>query len=59
MVPGSAGKISGGTLNHPAMVVSLNELGSFVIDVAGNTLKARMLAPDQVIRDAFTLIKAE
>ena len=59
VVPGSAGKISGGTLNHPAMVVSLNELGSFVIDVAGNTLKARMLAPDQVIRDAFTLIKAE
>ena len=43
-------------LNHPAMVVSLNELGSFIIDVEVTTLKARMLAPDQVVRDAFGLL---
>ena len=32
-VTGSSGKISGGSLNHPVMFVSLNVLGSMVIDV--------------------------
>ncbi|MDA1315174.1 MAG: DNRLRE domain-containing protein [Acidobacteria bacterium] len=37
-VAGASGKISGGPLNHPAMVVSINALGSVVIDVDGGRL---------------------
>ena len=36
---GSSGQISGGTLNHPAMFISLNVLGSLVLDVHGNTMQ--------------------
>lgn len=55
-VPGSAGKISGGSLDHPAMVVSLNELASLVFDVSGDRLDATMIRSDGVIRDTFTII---
>lgn len=55
-VPGSAGKISGGSLNHPAMAVSLNELASMVFDVSGDRLDATMIRSDGVIRDTFSII---
>ena len=55
-VPGSAGKISGGSLDHPAMVVSLNELASLAFDVSGDRLDATMIRSDGVIRDSFTII---
>src|SRR5207249_4476511 len=42
-VSGSAGQIAGGSLNHPAMVVSLNELGSMFLDVEGNRLEVKFL----------------
>ncbi|NIQ19604.1 MAG: hypothetical protein GTN95_05275, partial [Gammaproteobacteria bacterium] len=35
-VAGSAGQISGGPLNHPAIFVSLNVLGSMVLDFDGD-----------------------
>lgn len=56
-VAGSSGTISGGTLNHPVMYSSLNELGSMVIDVNAITLRARFLNNNGVTRDAFTLQK--
>ncbi|HKQ59949.1 MAG TPA: metallophosphoesterase family protein [Candidatus Polarisedimenticolaceae bacterium] len=56
-VCGSSGQISGGPLDHPAMVVSLNVLGSLVLDVAGNRLDASFLDAAGVVRDEFTLIK--
>jgi hypothetical protein len=56
-VAGSSGKTSGGTLDHPAMVVSLNRLGSMVIDVAGNRLDARFLRETGAVDDAFTILK--
>jgi hypothetical protein len=56
-VAGSAGKISGGSLNHPAMVTSLNELGSFCFEVKYNSLQAWMIRSDGVVRDTFTLVK--
>ena len=57
-VAGSSGQISGGTLDHPAMVVSLNVLGSLVLDVSGNRLDATFLDDLGAVQDTFTLIKA-
>src|SRR5205814_6066492 len=56
-VAGNAGQVTGGQLNHPAHYISLNELGSMVIDVSSNRLDARLLATNGVSRDHFTLLK--
>ncbi|MBT8064024.1 MAG: DNRLRE domain-containing protein, partial [Gammaproteobacteria bacterium] len=56
-VAGSSGKLSGGSLNHPAMFVSLNSLGSMVLDVAGNRLDATFLDEAGAVRDTFTILK--
>jgi hypothetical protein len=56
-VAGSSGKISGGTLNHPAMYVSLNVLGSVVLDINGNRLDATFLDDLGAVRDTFTIVK--
>ncbi len=58
VVAGSAGWVSGGPLNHPAMHVSLANLGSFVIDVDGDRLNAKFLGLSGV-EDEFTLVKGE
>lgn len=57
-VCGSSGKISGGALNHPVMVASLNLLGSLVIDVNGDRLDAGFLDSTGVVRDSFSISKA-
>ena len=57
-VVGSSGQISGGTLNHPAMFISLNEAGSMVLDVNGQTLNAKFLGSNGVERDHFTIVKS-
>ena len=54
-VAGSSGKISGGSLDHPAMKVSLNALGSMVLDIHGQRLEARFLDESGAVRDWFTL----
>ena len=56
-VAGSSGKISGGSLDHPAMYVSLNRLGSVVLDVSGNRLDFKFLRENGAIDDYFTLLK--
>jgi hypothetical protein len=56
-VAGSSGQASGGALNHPAMLVSLNVLGSLVLDVNGNRLDATFLDNLGGIRDTFTIVK--
>jgi hypothetical protein len=56
-VAGSSGQISGGTLNHPAMFISLNQLGSMVLDVDGNRLDAKFLRETGAIDDSFTILK--
>jgi len=56
-VAGSSGKISGGLLNHPAMFISLNNLGSMILDVNGNRLDAKFLRENGTIVDYFTIIK--
>lgn len=57
IVAGSSGKKSGGALNHPAMFLSLNELGSLVLDVAGNQLDVKFLRETGQIVDYFTMVK--
>ncbi len=56
-VAGSSGKISGGTLNHPAMFISLNNLGSMVLDINNDRLDAKFLRENGTIADYFTMIK--
>jgi len=56
-VAGSSGQISGGLLNHPAMFISLNNLGSMVLDVNGDTLDAKFLRENGAIADYFRIVK--
>jgi hypothetical protein len=57
-VVGASGKISGGTLNHPAMFISLNELGSMVIDVSDKTMDLKYLNNNGTVRDYLTISKS-
>ena len=43
--------------NHPAMYVTLLQMGSMVIDINGNRLDARFLRETGAIDDYFTIIK--
>ena len=54
-VAGSSSKIGGGLLNHPAMFVSLRELGSMVLDINGLRLDALFLDDAGNVLDNFTL----
>ena len=59
---GSAGKISGGDLNHQAMSVSLNQLGSCVMEVeddgrGGQNLTVKFLRETDEVEDYFTINK--
>ena len=56
-VAGSSGQISGGALNHPAMFISLNNLGSMVLDINGGTLDAKFLRENGVVADYFRVVK--
>jgi hypothetical protein len=56
-VAGNAGQVTGGTLDHPAHFLSLNELGTMVIDINGNRLDAILLEPDGLTHDHFTILK--
>ncbi len=60
---GSAGKISGGDLNHKAMSVSLNQLGSCVMEVeddgkGGQNLTVKFIRDNDGIDDYFTINKS-
>jgi acid phosphatase type 7 len=56
-VPGSSGTISGGSLNHPAMFISLNNLGSMVLDFDGPRLEAKFVRENGTVADHFTIVK--
>jgi hypothetical protein len=60
VVAGSSGQIDGaGTLDHPAMFLSLSTLGSVILDVNGGTLDAHFLTSLGEIADHFTIIKGD
>ena len=56
-VAGSSGQTSGGTLDHPAMYISLNVIGSVVVDVISNRLDLTFLKGDATSGDHFTILK--
>ena len=58
-VAGSSGQISGGTLNHPAHFISLNNLGSLVLDINGATLNATFVRETGAAPDTFTIQKED
>lgn len=57
VVAGSSGKTVTGSLNHPAMYISLAKLGSMVLDVDGNRLDAKFLRETGAVDDYFTVLK--
>jgi hypothetical protein len=57
VVAGSAGQPPAGPLNHPAMFVSLAQMGSVVLDIDGNRLDARFVRDNGLIQDHFTILK--
>jgi fibronectin type 3 domain-containing protein len=56
-VAGSSGKTSGGSLNHPAMFISLNSLGSMVLEIADNRLDATFINGSGAVLDTFSIVK--
>ena len=54
---GSAGSADGGALNHPAMYVSYNTLGSFNLDINGTQLNATYIEAGGAVTDSFTILK--
>lgn len=54
---GSAGKISSGPMNHPAMYYDAVVLGSCVLKINLDTLTVKFLRPSGAIDDVFTLVK--
>lgn len=57
VVGGNSGKKSGGKLDHPAMTVSKNEMGSIVLDIDGDRLKLREIGADGMLIDSFEIVK--
>lgn len=54
---GSSGKTSSGSLDHPAMFLSLKELGSVVIDVENNRMDVIFLREDGSVDDRYAIMK--
>ena len=60
VVAGSSGQTSGGPLDHPAMFISLNRLGSLVLDINNDRLDAQFLdALTGDVTDHFTILKTD
>lgn len=57
VVAGSSGQTSGGDLKHPVSAVSLNVLGSLVLDIDAYRLDATFIDDKAAVRDNFTIIK--
>ncbi len=57
VVLGCSGEVRGGPLNHPAMCVSSNVLGSMLLEICGNRLDAIFLRETGETNDAFTILK--
>ena len=57
VVMGNAGQVTPGPLNHPAMVVNAMALGSLVVDIEGNELRANFLRDTGASGDHFVIRK--
>ena len=58
VVAGSGARLGGGTLDHPAMFVSLAQLGSLAIDIDEDRLDARFVTSSGAVADRFTIIRS-
>lgn len=58
VVAGSSGQIGGGTLDHPAMFISLSQLGSMVLDVNETRIDAHFLTSVGAVADSFSIVKS-
>ncbi len=56
-VVGSSSLVSGGPLDHPVMAVSINDLGSLLIDVDGDVLDGVWIDDAGAVRDRFRIAK--
>ncbi|MDX1604770.1 MAG: metallophosphoesterase family protein [Candidatus Competibacterales bacterium] len=56
-VVGSSGQIEHASLDHPALPVAAQALGSMVIEVSGNHLDARAIGATGQIIDRFRIVK--
>ena len=56
-VAGSAGQISGGSLDHPAMLVALNVFATVSIDVDGPVLDVTMISETGEFLDEYRIVK--
>ncbi len=54
---GNGGQLHPGPLNHPAMVRSLNKLGSMSLSFDANVLEGMMIGADGAIEDTFSIRK--
>lgn len=59
VVAGSSGMTSGGSLDHPAMYLSLNELGSVALRLHADRLEAKFISSTGATRDYFTITKGD
>jgi hypothetical protein len=57
VVNGSGSEVRNTTLDHPAMVTGLLELGSVVIDVDTNTFTTQFLNSSGQVKDTFQIVK--
>lgn len=58
VVAGTSGQTSGGSLDHPAMFVSMSRLGSVVMDIKGSRLDVHFINSEGTVEDNFTLTKS-
>ncbi|VAX05847.1 hypothetical protein MNBD_GAMMA25-613 [hydrothermal vent metagenome] len=56
-VIGSSSKQDQGSLDHPAMAVSLAEAGSVVVDIDNNLMTLRFISRDGLVADQFSMQK--
>jgi len=57
-VAGSSGKVTyGKPLDHPAMLVALESLGSMILDISGNRMDVSFLDQNALVQDEFTIMK--
>ncbi len=59
VVAGNAGQTGGGSLDHPAMSISLNARGSLVLDIGPGRIDGRFLDEGGVVQDTFTILRGE
>lgn len=57
VVAGASGKLGGGPLDHPAMVVSMAKLGSLLFEIEGERLDAYYIGVEPEVQDHFRIEK--